>query len=63
MADRGLAGGGNINPKIDGANLIFWPISPENCMKMKKSGRGGGGGGGAPGTYLEPAVLTVKLLS
>ena len=26
-----------------GANLLFWPISPKNCVEMKKNGRSWGG--------------------
>ena len=34
---------GSANPKGGGANLLFWSILPENCMKMKKIWLGGGG--------------------
>ena len=32
-------------PKVGGANLLFWPVVPENCIQLKKKiGPGEGGG-------------------
>ena len=40
---------GGANPQGGGANLLFCPIFPKNCMKMKEFGpRGGGGASLAP---------------
>ena len=52
--DPGFARRRGVSPK-GGANLLFWPFSPENCMKLKKNGprrghvRCGSRGGGPPG--------------
>ena len=40
-----------------GVNLLFGEISPQNCMKMKKIGRGAGHG---PGTALGSANTNIK---
>ena len=41
--------GGGQTAKVGCANLLFLPIFPQNCMKLKKFGpRGGGGVSGAP---------------
>ena len=29
---------GRANSKGGGTNLLFWPIFPKSCMKMKKIG-------------------------
>ena len=48
--------GGGANPQGGGANLLFCPNFPENCMKMKEFGpRGGGGASLAP--PLDPPML------
>ena len=26
----------------EGKNLLFWPLFPQNCIKLKKNGPGGG---------------------
>ena len=35
--DQGFPESG-ANHKGGGANLLFWPLFPENCMKLKKMG-------------------------
>ena len=32
-----MGGEGDANPKCCCANIAFWPIVLENCMKLKKS--------------------------
>ena len=36
VADPGFPRGRGANPKGGGHQPIIWPISPENCVKMKK---------------------------
>ena len=43
MADPGFPRRGGANPQGGGANLLFCPNFPENCMKMKEFGPRGGG--------------------
>ena len=43
FADGG--GGGRANFQGGGANLLFYPIFPQNLMKMKEIGPGWGGEG------------------
>ena len=38
VADPGFPRGGCANYKGGGANLLFLPIFPKNCMKLKKFG-------------------------
>ena len=42
VADPGFARRGPT-PNVGAPTYWFWPISHENCIKMKKIGRGGGG--------------------
>ena len=35
VADPGFPGGESVSLKDEGKNLLFWPIFPKNCMKMK----------------------------
>ena len=41
VADPGFPRGGCGNCKGGDANLLFLPIFPQNCMKLKKFGPGG----------------------
>ena len=42
VADPGFPRGGGATPKKRGGRQpIFWPIFPENCMKMKNFWAGG----------------------
>ena len=43
VADPGFPRGGGTNPHGGGANLLFGPKYPENCMKMKEFGPRAGG--------------------
>ena len=43
VTDPGFLRGGGANRKDGGANLLFFPIFPQNRMKMKKFTRGVGG--------------------
>ena len=51
-------GAWGANCKGGGTNLLFWRISPENCMKMKKKIIGGDGR--IPGTPLGSANFQVN---
>ena len=43
VTDPGFSRGGGANPKGVGAKLLFWPIFPTNCTKIKTFGPRGGG--------------------
>ena len=55
MADPGFPRGGDANPQGGGANLLFSPKFPENCMKMKEF-RPRGGGRASLATPLDPPM-------
>ena len=55
-ADLGFSRGGGATRKGGGANLLFCPIFPKNCMKMKRIRPRGG----APGTPLDPPMDSFK---
>ena len=45
-------------PKVVGANLLFWPFPPKNCIKLKKMDQGGGALPLCP--HLDPPIVENK---
>ena len=68
VADPGFPRGGCANHKGGGANLLFLPIFPKNCMKLKKFGLGGGASlappfGSANGQFSKASNQRLEVMS
>ena len=57
----GGGGGGDKPQKGEGANQLFGVIFAQNCMKMKKIGRGKAGGEGGV-VSLDQPLYTVEAI-